>query len=246
MIGIYTSNALVSVTSSTTAQPVSVVSNTGAGNIYAYLLPNTASGSITITANQTSSAKMWLTVTEYANVAASPIDAGASGSNTSYANNVSNKLHHNSRMICCGRSAIQMEVSQLFTLCLVPVTEVAASPLGAPDYLPITFVQDVTSGAAGSYTGECVGVDSAIANILGRRVAESGSARGSNAHFQPGGRKLRDDADGNPQHHDAVVNHLLHHRRHDPDDQLDGLHSADHCCRIRDSASDCRIQRLCQ
>ena len=64
--------------------------------------------------------------------------------------------------------------------------------------------------------------------------------------FSPVAGSYTNGPDGNHQHHHAVVNHLLHHRRHDADHRLDSLHHADHCCRIRDSEGDRCVHGLCQ
>ena len=188
MIGIdaNTTLAAVSPVTSTSGTPVSVVSNTNGSNIYAYVLPNTASGSITITATtSTSTARIWLSVVEYANVTASPIDASNSGSNTSYASNVSTSFTTTAANDLLWSFCYSDGSEPTVYTVPSPWTEVAASPLGAPDYLPITFVQDVTSGAAGSYTGECVGVDSAIANILGVALLSSGAPAAATPTFSP-------------------------------------------------------------
>jgi hypothetical protein len=88
VVGVWSESAtLSSVTSSTTAQPVSEISNYGADGNYdnygymsAYILPNATAGSITITAMQTSYySPIFISVVEYTGVAASPFDASGTG-----------------------------------------------------------------------------------------------------------------------------------------------------------------------
>ncbi|HEY3704741.1 MAG TPA: chitobiase/beta-hexosaminidase C-terminal domain-containing protein [Terracidiphilus sp.] len=51
----------------------------------AYLVPNTTSGSVTITFKYSSYRRLWLSVAEYANVAASPLDGIAAASSSAWA-----------------------------------------------------------------------------------------------------------------------------------------------------------------
>ena len=93
VIGTY-SAALTSVTSSTTAQPVNLISNygpdEGAAVFSVNLLPNTTAGNITITATASSGASAnAIVVDEYTNVAASPLDGSATGACSGYCTTVS-------------------------------------------------------------------------------------------------------------------------------------------------------------
>ena len=85
MIGVWTPAATLSSVTSSAGTPVSVISNYNASGTYgylsAYILPNAAAGSITITATETGYYDAdWLTVAEYSNVPASPLDGSGTGS----------------------------------------------------------------------------------------------------------------------------------------------------------------------
>ena len=186
MIGINTNTPILSVTSSA-GTTVPVVSNTNGSNLYAYVLPNTAAGSITITATDTTStAKIWLSVVEYANVAVSPVDTSASGSLSGYTNNESTSnftttAANDMLWSFCYSDGNVPTVDTVPT----PWTSVALAPLGSPNYLPITLVQDVSAGAAGSYSGECVNVQASIGNILAVALLSSGSPSAATPTFSP-------------------------------------------------------------
>jgi hypothetical protein len=161
VIGDY-SAPITSVTSSTTAQPVSVISNfatdEGAGDFNVYLLPDTPAGSITITAtaNSGSSANS-IVVDEYTNVAASPLDGSATGSCSGWCTTVSSSNFTTA-------SAADM----LWSMCNadqviptagtvpIPWTAILAQGNGGVDsgYVDF-FVEDGVAGAAGTYYGEC-------------------------------------------------------------------------------------------
>ena len=161
MIGIWTPNAtLSSVTSSTTAQPVSVFSNYNADSTYgymsAYILPNTAAGSITITASETGYyVGDWLTVVEYTNVSATPLDgtSSASSGNSDYsATNVNSGTFNTS-------AAYDM----LWSMCSgeYAVWTAGTSPIAwtqeyyAENSNNGVAIENGVAGTAGSYYGEC-------------------------------------------------------------------------------------------
>jgi len=79
LIGIYTGSSTSPTVAATTGTPTSVISNYPdySGVMDAYLLANTASGNNTITVTTPTSMGIWLSVSEYSGVAASPLDTSA-------------------------------------------------------------------------------------------------------------------------------------------------------------------------
>ena len=82
LIGVYVSSTVTPTITSSSGTPSSVISNLAdyQGEMDAALLANTASGNITITATTTSYTNIWITVSEYSGVAASPLDTSAMAS----------------------------------------------------------------------------------------------------------------------------------------------------------------------
>ena len=164
VIGVWSSNAtLTSVTSSTTAQPVSVFSDFAGANspgyVSAYLLPNAASGSITITATSPGGYTYnWLSVTEYTNVAASPLDTEAdyyaSGYGLSSVSTGNFNTTVNGDMLwsmCDGYGG-----SAAFYAGTAPITWTAVNSYEGTYVAPWLFVEDGAAGNAGSYYGQCL------------------------------------------------------------------------------------------
>jgi len=80
-IGVLSGAPLISVTSS--SGTVTSAVNYGT-SLSAYIVPNTTAGNITITANAAGGASFWLSVSEYANTAVSPMDGSGSGGIAGY------------------------------------------------------------------------------------------------------------------------------------------------------------------
>ena len=159
VIGIFTSDAtLASVTSSTTAQPASVISSYAGNNGFesVYLLPNAVAGSITITVNETGYYDpVWLSVTEYTNVATSPLDvsaAASTGSSNYAASNVNT-----------GNFNTSTTFDMLWTLCIGGAGQtftVGTAPISWTQRLNISpstvdFEEDGLAATPGTYYGEC-------------------------------------------------------------------------------------------
>jgi hypothetical protein len=154
VIGVYGPATLTSVTAST-ATPALVISNGYGEN--AYLLPNAASGSITITANQSGSTPYWLSVVEYTNVLPSPLDTSASGYNSG----------SSGPTISTSNFSTTASADMLWSMCEIDAgtltagtapfawTLRATAPTGDPDDLSPIIVEDGAAGAAGTYYGQC-------------------------------------------------------------------------------------------
>jgi len=148
-----TSAALTSVTASQ-GTPVLVTSNTGQNAAYAYVLPNATAGSYTITANFSANLKVGLSVTEFSNTAASPVDTSANNSGSSYVTNIDSPSFTTT-------SANDM----LWTLCggsgSTPTVETTPIAFTALPSISGSGVNDLVeygaAGAAGSYTDQCNG-----------------------------------------------------------------------------------------
>jgi sugar lactone lactonase YvrE len=162
VIGVY-SGPLTSLTSSS-GTPVGVISNfvavlgSGSRDLNVYLLPNTAPGSITITANVSSGSTAGvnsIVVDEYTHVAASPLDGSATG------------YMQVGAAVDSGTFVTTQANDMLWSMCnalqvfptpgTAPITWTAVLAQGGPggagydDY----FVEDGLAGAAGTYYGEC-------------------------------------------------------------------------------------------
>jgi hypothetical protein len=161
VIGTY-SAPLTSVTSSTAAQPVSVISNfatdEGIADFNVYLLPNIPAGKITITAtaNAGNNANA-IVVDEYTNVAASPLDTSATGSCTGYCTTVSSSNFSTTTAADMLWSICNADQSTL-TAGTVPIAWTAILPQGNggwdSGYVNF-FVEDGAAGEPGTYYGEC-------------------------------------------------------------------------------------------
>ena len=154
LISVYSGTTLSSVTA-TAGSPASVTSISG---LYAYILSNTASGSITITATATTSiARMWLGVDEYSNVPPSPLDSSAVGDCSGYCTSEStSSLTTTSATdmlwtVCFGEDG--------FTIGTAPITWTAL-PATVAGSGGVLFLEDGLAGNAGSYTGQCNGDNS--------------------------------------------------------------------------------------
>jgi hypothetical protein len=185
LIGIYEPSTLTSVTSSS-GMPTSIISNQTLGSgsdVSAYILSNTTSGSITITANVSIEQHMWLTVVEYSNVAASPLDASAGGASTSYESTIST-----SNFTTTAAS------DMLWSLCSAPSGSpiaVGTSPItwnqvaiATGSYPPVVMVEDGVAGSAGSYSGQCTVGDSDT-NIVTVALKGGGTPAAATPTFSP-------------------------------------------------------------
>jgi hypothetical protein len=161
VIGIWTTDAaLSSVTSSTTAQPISEIasyyvdSNDSNGYMSAYILPNVTAGSITVTANETGYYNSdWVSVVEFTNVSASPFD----GSGTGYIHNYGAANVNSSNITTTSAS------DMLWSLCsdLTGITfTVGTAPITWAQLLTYNtgaslYEEYGTAGLAGTYYGQC-------------------------------------------------------------------------------------------
>ena len=125
------------------------------GLLSAYVLANTSAGNITITFKVTSNTRMWLTVAEYGNTAASPLDGTASYVEAGYGNTISTP-----------KLTTSISNDLLWTYCVVPggytVTPGKAPVLFTPRTSPVgsgfvTLVEDGPTTTPGSYYGQCGG-----------------------------------------------------------------------------------------
>ncbi|MFZ1083539.1 MAG: chitobiase/beta-hexosaminidase C-terminal domain-containing protein [Terracidiphilus sp.] len=161
VIGTY-SAPLKSVASSTTTQPVSVISNfattEGVADFNVYLLPNASAGSITITATANNGASAnAIVVDEYTNVAASPLDASAIGSCKGYCTTVSSSNFTTTAAADMLWSMCNADQSTL-TAGTVPIAWTAVLPQGngGVDSGYVNFFAEAgAAGVAGTYYGEC-------------------------------------------------------------------------------------------
>ena len=162
VIGIWSTSATLSSVTASSGTPVSVISNFNSisGYISAYLLPNTASGNITITATTPSGyANNWVSVTEYTNVPASPLDTDADyatsgnygASSTSTGNLNTTGAGDMLWSMCSGYPA-----SAAYYAGTVPIAWTAVNSYEGSDVAPWLFVEDGVTGAAGSYYGQCL------------------------------------------------------------------------------------------
>lgn len=153
IVGLYSNgNALSSLTASS-GTPTLVTSN---GDLLAYVVPNTSSGSLTITATYPVSGKIWMTVSEYSNVGASPVDTSASGTCGGYCTTL------NTSNLTTGT-----DLELLWSFCegaggstvnagTAPITW---NSLSAPSGTGGVFaVEYGATGSAGTYYGQCTGI----------------------------------------------------------------------------------------
>jgi hypothetical protein len=157
MIGVWENKGsgsvvLNSVTSSS-GTPSNVIANYSGSSTYgllsAYLLPNAAAGSITITANFSGTASSWISVVEYTNVAASPLDVSGDGSTGSSgalnsANFTTTATNDMLWSMCYGEFST-------WTPGTTPVAWTQVK-LTTDNHF---FIEDGLAGAAGSYYGQC-------------------------------------------------------------------------------------------
>ena len=192
VIGIFTTDAtLPGVTSSTTAQPTSVISDYAGNNGYesVYLLPNAVAGSITITASNTGYyTPIWVSVTEYTNVATSPLDvsADASTGNSNYGATDVNTGNFNTSTtydmlwtLCVGGAG------QTFTIGTAPISwtqRMSVSPS------TVEFEEDGLAATPGTYYGQCykssVGYDQDILTVALKSLG--GVSLAATPTFSPG------------------------------------------------------------
>jgi hypothetical protein len=130
--------------------------------LYGYILSNTAAGSITIPANFSGYLKAGLSVVEYSNLAASPVDASAQGTLTSYSTTVSTS---NFTTTAASDMLWSMcEGPNLPTVGTVPITWTA---LPSPDGSGVSvLVEDGLAGAAGQYYGQCSSINDSVGSII--------------------------------------------------------------------------------
>jgi hypothetical protein len=121
----------------------------------AYVLANTSAGNIKITFTVTSNTRMWLTVAEYANTAASPLDGTASFVQSGYGNTISTP-----------KFTTSISTDMLWSYCVVPggytLTAAKAPILWTPRTSPTgsgyaTLVEDGLTTNPGTYYGQCGG-----------------------------------------------------------------------------------------
>ena len=162
VIGISAAGTAITSVTSTTGTPVSVVSD--GALLKAYILSNTTAGSITITGNVASNSKIWLSVAEYSNTAASPLDGSASGACTAYCTSVSSASFNTTSgsdqlwSFCSGPGG------GVITAGTAPITW-TARPSPTTSSLPM-FMEDGLAGAAGSYYGQCTGSSGGATDII--------------------------------------------------------------------------------
>jgi hypothetical protein len=185
LIGIYGPSTLTSVTSSA-GTPASVISNQtlGDGNdVSAYILSNTASGSITITANVSGFEDIWLSVTEYSNVAVSPLDSSAGGASTSYTSTVSTSNFNTTAASDMLWSLCSGPESAPLTVGTAPITWNQVV-IATGSYPPTAMVEDGVAGSAGSYSGQCTIGDSST-NIVTVAIKGGGTLAAATPTFSP-------------------------------------------------------------
>jgi hypothetical protein len=121
----------------------------------AYLLSNTSAGSITITFSATGNTRVYLTVAEYANTAALPLDGVASFVNTGYGNTISTPKFNTT-------TASDL----LWSYCVAPggytLTPAKAPVIWTKRISPagsgyVTLVEDGLTTSPGAYYGQCSG-----------------------------------------------------------------------------------------
>ena len=150
MIGAWGNQTLASITSSS-GTPTSLIAYPvySGNNIYAYILTNTSAGNITITFNQAANGKQWISVIEYGNIVAAPVDAVASGTNTLYGSTIST-----------GTLTTTFASEMLWTMCYSPggTPAIGTAPIswtGIAAYGTSLLVEDGVTGLAGNYVGQC-------------------------------------------------------------------------------------------
>ncbi len=160
VIGIWAASPNLTSVTASSGTPSSVISNLssagGYGYVSSYLLSNSSAGSITLTATESASVDLWMAVTEYTNVTASPLDGsgnGKSGTTTYGPTNVNSSnftTTANSDLLwsfCSGQYGIWDPGT-------APITwteRVTATPVNSEGL----FIEDGTAGAAGTYYGQC-------------------------------------------------------------------------------------------
>jgi hypothetical protein len=159
VIGVYSTSATLTSITASSGTPTAVVVN---GSLYGYVLSNTSAGSITITANFSSYLKAGLSVVEYSNVTASPVDASAQGTQTTYGATVSTSNF--TTTVASDMLWSMCQSPNLPTVGTAPITWTALpSPNGSSIY---TLVEDGLAGSAGTYYGRCSGINSSTGSII--------------------------------------------------------------------------------
>ena len=183
VIGIFTTDATLSSVTSSVGTPASVISDYAGNNGYesVYLLPNAASGSITISVTETGYYDpVWMSATEYANITTSPFDASASAStaNSSWGAADVNTGNFNTTAandmlwtMCVGLSG------ETFTAGTAPITW--TQRITTSNYA-VDFEEDGLASTAGTYYGQCykssTGYDQDILTVALKASSGSGSA----------------------------------------------------------------------
>jgi hypothetical protein len=180
VIGVWTTDATLSSVTSTVGTPTSVISNYAGNNggESIYLLPDAASGSITITATETGYYNpIWLSITEFTNVAASPLDASVTGStgNSSWAaapvissNFTTTATNDMLFSMCIGMSG------ETFTVGTAPITWTQL--LNSSNYV-VEYEEDGLVVMPGTYNGQCykssTGYDQDILTVALKDITSS-------------------------------------------------------------------------
>jgi hypothetical protein len=158
VIGVYTNGTLPYTTTITSSvgTPATIISNLVdySGYMDAAILSNTASGSITITATTSTDMDAWISVTEYTNVATSPLDTSASASMIG---------GWASPSVSTGNFNTASSYEMLWTMCYgipsyvgwyagtVPINWTAVNSYSGEGVI----VEDGVAGVAGTYYGQC-------------------------------------------------------------------------------------------
>jgi hypothetical protein len=161
MIGFYNQTLPVTFVNSTHGTPVLV---TSVGTMCAYLLSNTTAGSYTITANFSGAgySKTGLSVVEYANVAASPLDTSATKTISAYTTNIS--IPNFTTTSANDMLWTNCEGADVPSVGTAPITWTALpSPSGSGI---AELVEDGAAGDAGTYFGQCNAIDSSSGGIV--------------------------------------------------------------------------------
>lgn len=179
MIGIYGPASPDSVTSSV-GTPTGIVSDGFSSN--AYILTNTASGTITITANVSNAQAMWLSVAEYTNMDASPIDTASIGEESSYTDYLGTYPFQTSADGDLLWSFCANQWDDPISPGNGPITWNGITfPVGSNNGL---FLEDGVAGPAGTYYGRCDG-PGLLSIITVALFSKSNTPRAATPTFSP-------------------------------------------------------------
>jgi ribosome-binding factor A len=156
LIGVYTQSGATPTVTSSSGTPTSVISNLAdyQGAMNAFILANTAAGSITITATTTTGTSTWVSVTEYSGVTTSPLDTSATASEIG---------GWDAPSVSTGNFTTTAASDMLWSMCYgiasyvswyagtVPITWTAVNSYSSSGL----FVEDGLAGSAGTYYGQC-------------------------------------------------------------------------------------------